>query len=470
MKRILTFLMAFTLTSSTIVTVSCQSIRTNKIELNFSGNKKFSELENYDISDLRNAFNGSKLTPYNSYAPFSVISRDILRLLSFDNSQITKPSQIFENRKTFVGNDSETSVDGIFFDDIDKDREAFYNKYENTQINSLRGLYDLYNYGQGLELKAKGAKSSYDLMKKLFESNNKNDANGFFNSFLNLGESNYDSHWISQNYDLGSASKPNFKHLDSFVVSYNETTNEDKNSEYKSEYKFKSDEKMKDLGTYSAYSDLNTVVDKSDIENPEKIGNDYKKPFDLYILNTKQDYKIPKDSNGKSDALKIMDDEPFKPTDIDGNKVWNIRTPDENGNVDWRFNVTTKDFEFNDRKTKGFIQTNESVILPLEPFVFKYEYTTNIRKSDAIKYEIDITIDGLYAVFTIRNIRTEFKDKEDAETRGNSFLKWQFTNYQFTNRINTLINTTNDLKKDAGYGYYSNIKIKEIKIKEISKK
>lgn len=193
-----------------------------------------------------------------------------------------------------------------------------------------------------------------------------------------------------------------------------------------------------------------------------KIGNNKSQPFDLLLLPPQNPEDISKSSQDAIFDLSWTYDK----EKIDGLKTWDVRK----ANDGWKFNATDKVISEEGAKEtlKGYIKTNDSIVVPLKPLQIQYEYSTNIRSSFATKYLLSLEVDGLQAMFNPVAYQTKFKDSEkDNQEHGNRYMKWQFSHYQFNDINNVYTPFGNKQINKTGNGYYSGLKITSMKVEKI---
>lgn len=455
--------MAITLIASVSSTaVACaRGPKMQTIQTKFNENKVGDTT--YTEGELWTAFNGSNSTLYGTLSPMKALSRHILNLLGFNQTLVTQKKLIPRYREFYIGNDviengnvlSAPSVDGIFYGSevIEMAQDAFYNQYEKTQISSIAGLYGLYQYNQTTpgKITSTGAQTSLAVIQNSF-ANNPTASQEFINSFLGLDDKNYDSAWMSQRYNFGENADLSTLKLDSFVTPFDQTvTTEDGKTTDKLTLSGE-----KNIGVPVNFPDLNTSIEKT----PDaKIGNNKSEPFNLLLLPPVNTADIKDSSADATFNLGWSYDK----EKVDGSKVWDMRKSSDG----WQFNATEAVIsEANAVKTQiGFIKTNESVVVPLKPLQIQYEYSTNVRDSGAPKFIINVTIDGVNAIFNPVTLSTNFKNaEEDSKNLGNRFIKWQFSHYQF-NDVNNVYSIVGAKKtNEAGNGYFSGLKITDMTI------
>lgn len=482
MKRIIASLMAVMIgaTAATSV-VACGKISSHPIDIDFGDNlKKYTPPTgegDYSKDDWLKAYNGTKQSAYRS-APLTRSLYSIANILSLDTSIHTNPKKVKAFRTNLMGTDelteadkkkglSNPSVDGLYlgqkFEHLDPNE--FYSQYKTTHINSLGGLYRLYDMEKRGNLDStkigQAAQESLALAKTVF---NTTDGTEFIDSFLSLSNQSYNSAWTDMIVDADSAPKV----LDSKILSFNLDTKEEdgkKRSVYQLTQTQNPDKPQ--LGEYLEYDQVNTKVKDAENHDNEKIGNRYKNPYDLLMLptdtqigashfNTSWEYPTD-DKDDEGNVIKKASDK------VDGSKVWDIRKPGDG----WDFNATIK--EIPDKNQDGFIKTNESIIVPVKPLKIKFTYSTNVKvaPSNADWYTVDITIDGLQAVFMPSGGLASV-NKDDEKTIGNRFIKWQFHHYQFTDQADIATLPGQKQKDKAGFGEFSNFNISSLNIQKIS--
>ncbi|ATZ16703.1 hypothetical protein JN01_0075 [Entomoplasma freundtii] len=489
MKKLISSLMAITLVSSIAGSVTSCSVRMSKINLSFTGAfNTFPESE----SDTFNSFNGTNVTPY--YSPGSnktsemavtkILAKEVLNLLGFNHTLVTQPKEVANYRNTFVGQDAHNeslnftpSVDGVFYGEkFEKFSQAdFYKTYDKTTINSLEGLHMLYEYASanGDTSLGKGAKQSYEMISQVMTTDA---GKGFFNSFLSKQGKIQDSAWTSWNY-IGQEAPTK---LNSRILSYNmevvePTKNPNKPSLLKdnkiNQFQLTPEGKMKDLGSEVEYSEVNTSVKD---EKDGKIGNDKKNPYDLNLFTLENPIGEAKFNINKNWNPAQNSDE------INGRKTWEIRqgtdpnawdiTATDQPLFDVQTGKNKEDKETKEQSwTNGFIKTNSTVLVKVKPLKIRLTYSTNVRKGDAKKYDLEFTLNGLTAAFEPFVRASSFKDADkDKETIGNRFVKWQFSHYQFTDANDTWINTEERSSKDPNNGFFSQLQISDLKVEDHS--
>lgn len=236
MKKLFGSLMALTIISSSAnIAVACaRGPKMHQIETKFS-QTEISGVD-YKQNEMWEAFNGTPVTFYGNVAPLNQLSRNILNLLGFNHTFVTQPKHITNWREFYLGQDKvndadkierfSPSVDGVFYEGAtDKSQVDFYNLYKNTQINSIGGLYQLYQYDQKnpgtIDDAATGALKSLEVIKSAYQSGATQE---FITSFLDLDDQNFDSAWLSQKYDFGENTDLSSLKLDSTVIPFDAQT------------------------------------------------------------------------------------------------------------------------------------------------------------------------------------------------------------------------------------------------------
>lgn len=489
MKRIIASLMAVMIgaTAATSV-VACGKISSHPIDIDFGGNlKKYTPPAgegDYSKDDWLKAYNGTKQSAYRS-APLTRSLISIANILSLDTNIHTNPKKLKAFRTNLMGTDelteadkkkglSNPSVDGLYLGkkfEHDLDPNEFYSRYEKTHINSLGGLYRLYDMEKSGNLDStkigQAAQESLKLATDVFSNlDGKNpDGEAFIDSFLSLHNQSYNSSWTSMTIDADSAPTE----LNSKILSFDLDTKE-VDGKKRTVYQLSPKDPKNDLGKYLDYNKINTKIDDEKGHENEKIGNRYKKPYDLLMLptdtqigesNFNLNWSYPEDE--KDNDGKVINKGGDK---VDGSKVWDIRKPSDAG-FNWNFNATEKPIP--DKDQDGFIKTNESIIVPVKPLKIQFTYSTNVKvaPSNADWYTVDITIDGLQAVFMPSGGLASVK-KDEEEKIGNRFIKWQFHHYQFTDQADIATIPGQKQRDKAGFGEFSNFNISSLNIQKIS--
>jgi hypothetical protein len=472
MRKIIASLMALTITSTAAANVvSCGNQPPRPVPAKYGNNIKFGD---YNDGDMFNAYNGTNQTPYGKFQSLNGLLFQTLYLFSFSSSMITNPNKVLDWKEKFIGNDNKNgdayyapSVDGIYLKGGPNNEtkvegvtsEEFYKNYETTHINSLAGLYQMYDLvKKGVIAESNlgtAANESYQIIKNAMITNP--DTYNFLDSFLNLHGQSWDSSWIEQTI---SADKQ-YAELDSKILSYNIAESGEGDNKTTT-YQFSPptpDSPLQELGTVQDYLHINSKVNDEEGHNDEKIGNQYKDPFHLLMLPTNTNI------GGNQATFDTTWQHPGSDhsEEVNGSKNWDIRTPQDG----WAIKADPA-YKKDDKDTNtGYIKTNDSIIVPLEPIKINYLYSTNARDSQATKYEVAITLNNLQAVFT-PTIVTSSPNDADKDKTGNRYVKWQFTHYQFTNTVDTIF-TPKDKAKGPKNGAYSNMYISNLSVIEVPK-
>ncbi|ATZ19080.1 hypothetical protein ESOMN_v1c06980 [Williamsoniiplasma somnilux] len=415
MKKILTSAMAIAITgTSAMVVVSCTTPK-RQIPYTLNGNLA---IKDYSNDENKIAINGGENSAYKGRVPFTFLINKLTNVISQTSYMYPTISSYEKAQKSFVGADQgedKLTIDGLWTGDSEGEVD-FYNKYKNkeTKIATLEGLY-------------RYAKATKDTS---IMNPDDVDVKEFYNGYLGLDGSAYDSSFVDIQIDSSAETKQSYE--TPTILGITAKKEEDKET---SELIFDKDTAIKN------FTEINTNVEDDLSKN--KIGNQNANPFNILTLGTEAPALV-----------QTIEKVETKDNYLDANRITD--------KWDFQYKETTKD----EKTTTSFISTL-SKLVPVAPLNLTYTYDTNVRNANSTKFTIDMTVDGLTAVYSPVLLNANRKD-ENGKPVGDykAFAVWVLNGYQFNTKYDTA-NISDANKSRATYGYFSNINISNLSIKKV---